>query len=108
MHHSLGVPKKNYRTTAGDAADLDLVMPMYNLLEYSSYYSDTTGSLWFFFSKDEAANHDANIVHDNAFKSFKYKVKLWTNAEADGSNGILKNTTITVPLKHLSNFWKSI
>ena len=51
MHHSLGVPKKNYRTTEGDAADLDLVMPMYNLLEYSSYYSDTTGSLWVFFRK---------------------------------------------------------
>ena len=51
VHHSLGVPKNNYRTTVGDAADLDLVMPMYNLLEYSSYYSDTTGSLWGFFRK---------------------------------------------------------
>ena len=32
-------------TTACDAGDLDLVMPMYNLLEYSSNYFDTTGSL---------------------------------------------------------------
>ena len=36
---------KNDGTTIDDAKDLDLVMPMYNLLEYSSRYSDTTGSL---------------------------------------------------------------
>ena len=35
-------------TTIDDAKDLDLVMPMYNLLEYSSNYSETTGSLWFY------------------------------------------------------------
>ena len=36
-------------TTIDDAEDLDLVMPIYNLLEYSSNYSDTKGSLWFFY-----------------------------------------------------------
>ena len=35
-------------TTANNAEDLDLVMLLYNLTEYSSYYSDTTGSLWFY------------------------------------------------------------
>ena len=34
-------------TTINDAKDLDLVIPMYNLIECSSNYSDTTGSLWF-------------------------------------------------------------
>ena len=38
-----------------DAEDLDLVMAMYNLIEYSSNYIDTTGTLWFY-SKDEATN----------------------------------------------------
>ena len=38
---------KNVKTTIDDAEDLDLVMPMYNLIEYSSNYSETTGSLWF-------------------------------------------------------------
>ena len=47
-------------------------MPMYNLLEYSSNYSDTTAILWFYF-KDKATNFNANIEDDNAFKSFKYK-----------------------------------
>ena len=37
---------------------------MYNLVEYSSDYSDTTGSLWFY-SKDEATNFNTNIANDN-------------------------------------------
>ena len=59
-------------TTIDDAEDLDLVMPMYNLIEYSSNYSETTGSLWFY-SKDEATNFNADIANNN-FKSFEYKV----------------------------------
>ena len=43
-----------------DAEDLDLVMPMFNLIEYSSNYSETTGSLWFY-SKDEVTNFNNNI-----------------------------------------------
>ena len=79
-------------TTIDDAEDLDLVMPIYNLIEYSSNYSETTGSLWFY-SKDEATNFDADIVNTDDFKSFKYKAKLLghTAAQADNAaNGILK------------------
>ena len=74
-------------TTINDAADLDLVMPMYNLMEYSSNYSETTGSLWFY-SKDEATNFNADIANDNNFRSFKYKTKLLGNTEADRANRI--------------------
>ena len=44
---------KNDETTTDDAEDLGLVMLMYNMIEYSSNYSDTTVSLWFY-SKDKA------------------------------------------------------
>ena len=37
-----------------------------------------------------------------------YKAKLLENTEADGANGILKNATIAVSLKTLSNFWRSL
>ena len=47
--------------TIDNAEGLDLVMSMYNLLKYSSNYSDTMGSLWFY-SKDEATNFNADIV----------------------------------------------
>ena len=47
-------------TTIDDAEHLDLVMPMYNLLEYNSNYFDSTDSLWFY-SKDEAKNINVDI-----------------------------------------------
>ena len=49
-------------TTTDNAEDLDLVMLMYNLIEYSSNYSETTGILWFY-SKDEATNFDTDIAN---------------------------------------------
>ena len=68
---------------------------------------ETTGNLWFF-SEDEATNFNAGISNGNNFKSFKYKVKLLENTEVDGANGILKNAIISVRLKYLGNFWKSL
>ena len=88
-------------TTINDAEDLDLIMPMYHLTEYSSNYSKTSGSLWLY-SKDEATYFDANIANDDNFKNFKYWTKLIGSTTA--VNGILENETIAVPLKYLSNF----
>ena len=74
---------------------------MYNIIEYSSNYSGTTGSLWFF-SKDEATNFNVVVTNDNNFKSFKYKTRLLGNTavQADNAaNGILKNATIFCAIK---------
>ena len=89
-------------TTIDDAGDFNLVIPFYNLTEHSSEYSETMGSFWFH-SKDEAIKSDADIANKK-FKSFAYKAKLLDNTEADDGNGIVKNVTIAVPLKYLSNF----
>ena len=84
---------------------------MDNVIEYSSNYSETTGSLWFY-SMDEATNFNADIVNTDDFKSFKYKAKLLGNTAAqpapNAANGILRNAAIVVPLKYLSNFWRSL
>ena len=48
---------------------------MYNLIEYKSNYSETTGS-FLFSSKDEAIDFDNNVANTDDFKSFKYKAKL--------------------------------
>ena len=76
---------------------------MYNLIEYSSIYSETTGSLY---------NFNNNIANTNNFKSLKYKRKLLENTEAqhapNAANGLLKNATIAVPLKYSSNFWRPL
>ena len=102
---------QNYGATIDDAEDLDLVMSMYNLIEYSSNYSETTGSLWFH-SKEEATDFIIIIPNTNDFKSFKYKAKLLGKTESqpnpNHANGILKNTATAVSLKYLSNFWRSL
>ena len=76
-------------------------MPMYNFIEYSSNYCNTTGSSWFY-SKDEEDHLNVIVGNTNTFKSVKYKTKLLENTVTDGNNSILKNTTIAV---HLNNFW---
>ena len=42
-----------------NAQDIDIVMPMYNLIEYSNNYSKTSGSLWQYY-KDESNDNLAN------------------------------------------------
>ena len=56
-------------------------MPMYNLIEYSDNYSDSSGSLWSF-KRDEIANN-ANVADDDNAPSFKYKADLIANTNAD-------------------------
>ena len=94
------------RTTIDDAENLDLVMPIYNLIEHSSDSSKTTGSLWFY-SKNEAPDFNAVIANDNKFESSKYKANLLENTlvqPTPNTAGILKNATISMPLKYLTNF----
>ena len=98
---------KTSGSTVDDAEDLDLVMPMCNLIKYVSNFSETTGSLCFY-SKDEATNFNAYSANDDNFGSFKYKTKLLQNKVADRNNGILKNRIFTVPLKYLSNSWRTL
>ena len=65
-----------------DADDLDIVMPMYNLLEYSKNYRKTIGSLYNYhrdeLSDDNKPNnfHNTNVVNSNAFE---YKNKITGN-----------------------------
>ena len=76
---------------------------MYNLIEYSDNYSDTLGSLWDF-KRDEIDNN-ANVTNDDNAPSFKYKANLIGNTE---NNGTKNGVKIAVPLKYLSNFWRSL
>ena len=72
---------------------------MYNLIEYSDNYSDSSGSLWNF--KRDDANNNANVTNDNNAPLFKYKVSIIGNTE---NNEIRNEVKIVVLLKYLSNF----
>ena len=80
-------------------------MPMYNFIEYSDNYSDTSGSLWQF-KRDEIIGN-INLTNNNS-SSFKYKSNLIGNTDADGANRKKEGVKIVVPLKYLSNFWRSL
>ena len=83
-----------------NAEDLDVVMPMYNLLEYSKNYRKTTGSLWNYY-RDEPSNP----LSSNS-ESFKYKTSIV--GKTPQNNDSLTNAEVVIPLKHLSNFWRSL
>ena len=80
-------------------------MPMLNLIEYSDNYSKTSGSLcqW-------NGNLNANVAiadfpaDNNSSASFKFETKI---ADRTGNND-RKNVKIMVPLKYLSNFWRTV
>ena len=92
-----------------NADNLDIVMPIYNLIEYSDNYLDTSGSLWQF-KRDEQNINNANTpvgVNLTNSISFKYKSSFFKTLENDDI-GIFKNVKIAVLLKYLSNFWRSL
>ena len=84
-------------------------MPMYNLIEYSDNYSDTSGSLWQFKRDESPVTNAGNLdnVSTNNSISFKYKSRFLKTLE-DVDNGVFKNIKIAVLLKYLSNFGRSL
>ena len=80
------------------AQDIDIVIPMYNLIEYSDNYSKTSGSLWQYYKDDP----NDNITQSESFKS---KIKITGKTPAAGNT---KDVEIIVPLKYLSNFWRTL
>ena len=90
-----------------NAKDIDIVMPMYNLIQYSDNYAKTTGSLWQYCEDIPALNANDDIIifaDGNTTDSFNFKVKITGRT---GNNGT-KDVEIMVPLKYLSNFWRTL
>ena len=93
-----------------NAEDLDVLMPMYNLLQYSKSYRKTTGSLWNYYRDESSDSLSSNS------ESLRYKTSITGNKYNAGAgeagydaNKVVKNETeVVIPLKHLNNFWKSL
>ena len=102
-----------------DADDLDIIMPMYSLLEYSKNYRKTIGSLYNYYrdklSDDNNPNNflNTNVVNPNTFK-YKNKITGNTYNEAEGADGHDANRVgkqdleLAIPLKYLGNFWRAL
>ena len=126
----IGCISKINNTLIDNSEVLDVAMPMYNLLEYSKNYSKTTGSLWNY-CRDELAddiNDNNNNPNKNVIKSesFKYKASITgstynvdaritdnagnqvNNPNYDANKSGKEEVEIAIPLKYLSNFWKTL
>ena len=84
-----------------NAEYLDVVMPMYNLLEYSKNYRKTIENLW-----NHYRHEPSNPLSSNS-ESFKYN--LGDSETGYDATEVGKNETESVfSLKHLSNFWRTL
>ena len=78
--------------------DIGIIMPMYNLIEYSDNYVKASGSLRQYY-RDEPNDNLADS------ESFKSKIKITGKTP---NNGNEKDVEIMVPLEYLSNFWRTL
>ena len=112
-----------------DADDLDIVMPIYNLLKYSKNYRKTIGSLYNYYRDELTNDQNNNFANINVINSspFQYKNKLLNNTyninstlvPAGGGNRVPNpnylanlngtlNLILAIPLKYLGNFWRAL
>ena len=90
-------------TQVDNAKDIDIVMSMYNLIEYSDNYSKTSGSLWQYFKDIPAVNNNGVIIN---FGLINLTVLL--NFKGQTGDDVEKDVEITVLLKYLSNLWRTL
>ena len=95
-----------------DADDLDIVMPMYNLLEYRKNYRKTIGSLYNYY-RDELTNDgnddfaQRNVVNSETFKYKNKKTGNNYNVDAGAQGYDVNKIELAIPLKYLGNFWRA-
>ena len=81
-------------TQVDNAKDIDIVMPMYNLIEYSNNYSKTSGNLWQYYKDIPAANNYNAIVdftNANLTDSFNFKAKMTGQTDDNGTKDVSNN-----------------
>ena len=93
MHHLLTVSAK--QIIPDNAEDLDIVVSVHDLIEYSDNYANISASLWQNF-RDEPND----IITDS--ESFKFKSRFTIN------NDNAATANVVVLLKYLSKFWRSL
>ena len=99
-----------------DADDLDIVMSMYNLLEYSKNYRKTIGSLYDYYRDNDADDNNFDNIKVINSNTFKYKNKITGNTynvnagaqDYDVNKNGTQEVQLAIPLKYLGNFWRAL
>ena len=83
-------------------------MAMNSLIECRDTYSKTSGGLWQYYRDEPALNDDGNTIDfpndSNNSISFKFKQKITGQTVSNET----KDVETMIPLKYLSNFWKTV
>ena len=100
---------------------LDLIMNLYNIIDYSDNYVDTTGSLYHHKRPNQTKNDDSTVTNiANNSTSFEYQwglikkqatsTNVAQNVDAYVANAhkAWKNVKVAVPLKYISNFFRAL
>ena len=104
-----------YDTHVDESDNLDIIMDMYNLIDYSDNYSDSTASLYQFKRQELLVNNANLTVNDSS--SFKYLLGYSSNSTVDNNGNRQlpantdlqwKNVKIIVPLKYISSYSRSL
>ena len=95
-------------TQVDDAQKIDILMPMYNLIEYSDAYLRKWTSLLQYYRDEPALDNSNNIIEfpagNNNSISFKFKQKITGQTGNRGTSDV----EIMIPFKYLSNFWRTL
>ena len=90
-------------TEVDNAKDINIVMPVYNSIEYSDDYSKTFARLWQYCKDIPAVNDNGNVVEINGANADSYNFKAKIKGQTD-ENGRINNVEIMVPLNY---FWRT-
>ena len=100
------ISKINNTLLIDNAEDFDIVMPIYNVIEYNNSYLKTTGSFWNYYRDEPNSSANNNINYSiKDSKSFEYKASITGKLEG---NTTKKEAEIVVPLKFLRNFLRTL
>ena len=94
-------------TQIDNAEYIDIVMPVYNLIEYSDNCLKTSRSLWQYCKEIPAVYNNGAVVDFNVANttdSFNFNTKI----TGQTNNNRIINVEIMIPLKYLSNFWRTL
>ena len=95
-------------TQVDNAHDIDVVMPMYNLIEYSDTFWKTSECLYQYYRDKPTLNNNSNIIDfpndNNSSILFQFKQQITGQTEKNGT----KIVEIVFPLKYLRNFWRTL
>ena len=91
----------------GPAKDIDVVIPMYDLTEYNDNYLKTSRNLWQHY-RDEPFINDNEVIIDVPGDPDSASFKSRPKTIGQTGNGGTKDVQITIPLKYLSSFWRTL